>query len=119
MKGIKTMKEELQKFRRGEVILLKSGNYALILDVDPVSKIKPTAKDRYVEAMTGHTHIKNEEMKNDRLFVIESDTFGAVITIDTTRRQRCTMADLMRYEAASLGCLTDDKMNKFNRFVNM
>lgn len=111
------MKEELTRYRRGDVIVARRLDCMLILDVDPITKLKSSPKDRYVEYMLGHMHTKNEEMKNSSIFVIESESNNVVLSIDTSKRYRATIHELTFEEIAYLGHLTDDKMDKFNKFI--
>ena len=64
------MKEELEKYGKGDLVLCKNGVYVLVVSVDPLSKLKRHDGERYLEYMKGFS---SKSTKKSNLF--DSDAF--------------------------------------------
>ena len=113
------MKEELEKYGKGDLVLCKNGVYVLVVSVDPLSKLKRHDGERYLEYMKGFSSksTKKSNLFDSDTFTIESSRDSSVITIDTSSRYKILISDLIKNEATVLGRLSKDKLAAFDRFI--
>lgn len=112
------MKQNLDRYEAYQVYLLKNGSYIMISDVDPITKLKNSDKDRYVDCKVGHKYTKNEALKNPSIVAIEDASNNIVIAIDVLSNIRCTITELRATEAIYLGKLTNDKQKDYSRILS-
>ena len=106
------MKTELNRYEVNQLYLLNDGRFALIIDVDPVTKFSATENDRNLRVRYGRTRSKKDGLGGPYDMFIENEPTNTNVVI-TTRAERMSIAAFRRIEAKYFGKLTDDAAKRF------
>lgn len=114
------MKNDLTPVESGQLLILKSGEFIFVMDVDPITKMNKEDKNRNCSCRFGHIYKKDEQFKaNGRYIgVIEDARNNQTIAIDMSKMKNFTVAELYPRIATCLGKLSDDKMTTFKKLAS-
>lgn len=105
------MKTELERYEVNQLYLLNNGNFALIVDVDPVTRLSATENDRRVRVRIGHTRRKNEGMGAYDMIIENAPTNSSIVI--GTSSIRVTMTEFRSMEAKYFGKLNEEATKRF------
>ena len=108
----KVQKEDMTPFIDGQVLLLKDGQFGLVMSVDPVTKLMRDDKDRIVNLRVGAAYKKGSLFKGDadRFLIIEDARNGVNIAFDIGNNKNLSIAELIPKVATHVGILNPDRI---------
>jgi hypothetical protein len=110
------MKSDILKFEENQIYLLENGEYVLLMDVMPATKIHQYENERTCECKVGHNHIKNEEFNsNKKLLILNNSDVNSTITFDMGTNVRMTLSQLRGRAVSYIGKLSDSGIEKMRR----
>ena len=114
------IKNDLTPVEVGQLLVLKSGEFVFVMDVDPMTKMNREDKSRNVSCRFGHIYKKNEQFKTKGMYIgiIEDARNNQTIAVDMSKIKSFTIAELYPMIATCLGKLSDDKMTTFRKIAS-
>ena len=109
---MKNMRNDLERYHKGQVYLLNNGQFICINSVDEMTKMNTSEKSRQVRFSKGHPHKKGDEFKSDYAMVIENG--NNAITFEVNETVSCSIDELKKLEAAYIGTINPDKLTRYN-----
>lgn len=106
------MRNDLERYYKGQVYILNDGQFICINSVDPLTKMNTSERSRQVRFSKGHPHTKGDEFRGDYTLVI--DNGNSAITFDIDKTGSCSIDELRRLEAAYIGTINPEKLTKYN-----
>lgn len=112
------MKNDLNPFVPGQLLLLKTGEFVYIMDVDPETRYK-NDDSRNCNCRMGHIYKKDEEFKKKStdFGLIEDERNNQMIAIDMAKIRNFKLSELMKLTATSFGRLSEQKMSNFAKIA--
>lgn len=114
------MRNDLNVITDGQLLLLKSGVFVYVMDVDPISKLKSDDRSRNCSCRIGHIYKKDEQLKKNGQYIgiIEDGRNNQIISIDMSKIKNYTIAELVNSVAMCFGRLSDDKAKAFKKLAS-
>lgn len=111
------MKTEINKYSKGQVYLLKNGQFIIVNSIDELTKMNTSEKSRNVYYSIGRLHKKGDEFKSDMAFVIENEPLNTVLTFDINNSKSISIDSMRKLEASFIGTITDDVAKRYFKKV--
>ena len=109
---------DMERYEVDQIYALRSGEYALITDVDPFTKLRNNDTTRRCTIRIGKIRRKGDEFSTDLALVVEDNTSGLSIIFDMSKYKNIPISDLKCTEIYYVGKLTGDKVNQKNRLIS-
>lgn len=112
------MKNDLNPFIPGQLILLKDSTFAYVMTVEPETRYKGD-NERICSCRMGRVYKKGDEIKKGAtdIGIIEDERDDIMIVIDMSKIKNFTLSELSRVTARSYGQLTEQKMRNFAKIA--